>query len=268
VGNDNDISVTWAPWLARLRGRTRLVLTAASVIAVAFFFVSKAVVDESWEAIALAKVGKVRGEQIEPVAMAVERLNSAGFHEDLSQSGDDAETAAQLRRSFRARVTSSSLIELRVRGRSEEEARGFVSVVISRLQRAHAEIAEPAIALMQQRRSQLQARLSEWDTQFRAVSERLASVVRHPPSARRDGDIVVATLLHEQLRTQFHDLEAEIANLNRQLDTLQTMPTALVASPELRRIGAGLLADATRAALGLGLGLLFGILLGLTQPRR
>lgn len=269
--NESDKNGVWAPWLDALRPKKRLVLTAAVSFAVVFYIASKMLLREPWEAIALAKVGKVRGELIEPVAMAVDRLNSAGFLEELAispQDGGDAEALAQLRRSFRARVTSSSLIEIRVRGRNEHEARQFVTGVVATLQRAHAGLAEPAVALMERRRAQLQGRVKIWEAQFATVSEHLASLAGAPTKARREGDTLTATLLHEQFRSQLHDLEAEIATLDRQLDTSQTTPSALIAAPELRQIGVGWWADTIRAALGLGFGLVFAVLLALTIHRR
>jgi len=137
-----------------------------------------------WEASALIRVGQLGGTTIEPSLLVIDRIKNKSFQNDvlkgLGLSIDESnEIAKDFRDSLKAKLEKSDLISLTIRSADNEEAKRYMSAVISEVKNIHSKISAPTINRWQEElaaiEQELKLALAESERLVKSLDGREAS---------------------------------------------------------------------------------------------
>jgi len=196
----------------------------------------------SWYATAAVRPGvyakseprnEVAVTSVESVAAMLERVNSHSFRfEALSAAGlgDDVRLRRIMDREFSARVLpAAQLLEMRIGGRTAEEARRLLEALIMHLQAAHAKEIEPSVMHLERL---LAAKRDEQKALGRYVGELDPARVVEPGSLRRDfgANAAFASLYVSEAQARLPRIAQEIILIESSLASIARNKTEALGS--------------------------------------
>lgn len=194
------------------------------------------VMKPEWEASAAIQVGAVGTDQgkqlVEPVPRVIARMKLKAF-EDAVLGGlkvplsNDA-TARQYRKTLKAKaLPNTDLIEIKVRGRSPQEAQRLVEGTVAYLHDVHKAMAQPSIARMRQLLAQVDEELSRIKVE-RETALHTAGVSKAVQTSSRFTENVLRDNILIQRDRDVRLLEQTKAGYKEQLDAMRTYPTSYI----------------------------------------
>lgn len=205
-----------------------LLAVISAVVAVTFM-------KPQWEAKAAIRVGMVgqagqAGQAIEPSARIVERMKLKSFEDavlvQLGLLGEKTSEVALFRSGLKVKaLPNTDLIELKVRGYSQESAERFALATVGYLQHIHNEMSASTV----QRTKQLLAQVERELAQTRAEREKVLQIEslkdKVITEANFMGNIVLANIMLKR-DNELRGLELAKMSYEEQLDPMRTYPTS------------------------------------------
>ena len=228
---DDEISLLdlWQTLVRRKWWVLGLPLLAVIAAAVAVTFMKP-----QWEATAAIQIGAVgqAAQLIEPPARVVERMKLKSFEDavlaGLELSGQKTPEAKLFRSSLKVKaLPNTDLIEIKVRGYSQESARRSADATVSYLHRIHNGMAAPTV----QRMKQLLAQVEREIAQTKAEREKALKITglndKTNAEARFMENIVLANIMIQR-DSELRELEQTKMEYEEQLNPMRTYPTSYI----------------------------------------
>ena len=228
---DDEISLLdlWQTLVRRKWWVLGLPLLAVIAAAVAVTFMKP-----QWEATAAIRIGAVgqAAQLIEPPARVVERMKLKSFEDavlaGLELSGQKTPEAKLFRSSLKVKaLPNTDLIEIKVRGYSQESARRSADATVSYLHRIHNGMAAPTV----QRMKQLLAQVEREIAQTKAEREKALKITglndKTNAEARFMENIVLANIMIQR-DSELRELEQTKMEYEEQLNPMRTYPTSYI----------------------------------------
>jgi hypothetical protein len=228
--------------------------SAAAVLGGVMGFGVAFLLPPKWEAATLIRIGKVKGQLVEPVHAAVERIKLQPFQQRVAELADppnEGGKRATRMRSVKARaMPGTDLVEVKLRGPAQEDARAQAAAVVKALQEVHQQVSAPTVDHLQRhyeetRRQLDAARAAREDVLARLAAQRQTSDLLQP--------IVMSNILAHR-DTDIRALEQRLYMVEEALGPLLTYPTSAVDAIHT---------DPFPTVIQRMLGLVFGALAGL-----
>ncbi len=210
----------------------------AVTVACALAFVL--VVSPQWEATAVIQIGQVGQGAVglgrplvESPPRAIERMKLNAFRDavlaDLKIPSDEDNPEARLyRASLKLKLLpDTDLIELRVRGRSREDAEKWAQATVARLRDVHQELARPSIQRLEVQLMEVKQDLERTEAMRANLIEAASVKGRNGPGYRFAENVLLANILNSR-DAEIRHLRERMVGLQEQLSPARTYPTSLI----------------------------------------
>lgn len=225
---DDEISLLDL-WQILLRRKWWVI--GAPLLAVVAAAVAVTFMKPQWEATAAIRIGAV-GQVIEPSARVVARVNLKSFEDavlaSLGLSGQKTPEAKLFRSSLKVKaLPNTDLIEIKVRGYSQESAKRSTEATVDYLRRIHQGMAAPTVQRMKQLLAQVELEI----TQTRAEREKMLKIMDLKDKAITEASFMRTIVLGNsmvQRDNELRGLEQAKTGYEEQLDPMRTYPTSYI----------------------------------------
>lgn len=229
-----------------------------------------------WEAVLVGQVGQVGQQPIEPVVRVVGRIKQKSFQgEVLASMGiplDETNPKGKLYRdSIKIQILpNTDLIEIRVRGYSQDEAKHNAEATLNRLVRIHEQLAKPSIQRMTQQMERVTQQINDLREERESIKNTRSNKSKADTGSRFFDGIIQTNLL-VQMGGELRNLEQLRLTYEEQLSSLRTYPTSRIDSTYVSEKPAAprkALIVVSSGVLGLIAGMFAAFILNAIQARR
>lgn len=201
---------------------------APTLLAVIAAAVSVNFIKPQWEATTAIRIGMAE-QIIEPVPQVVERMKLKSFQDTvLARVGIEQQTleAELLRNSLKVRaLPNTDLVEIKVRGYSQESAKHLTKGVVDYMQHIHQEMAAPRMRRLEQLLTQVNEKIAQTQAEREKVLK-IENLKDRAVSEARFIENVVLANVRAQRDNELRELEQAKMKYEELLDPVRNYPTS------------------------------------------
>ena len=228
-----------------------------------------AVIQPLYQASVSLEAGKVAGEVIEDVSTMVDRLRSPSFILDVAKDVGDEQWAIQIRSGVGSQVlmaqaqkslsptTESKIVEVKVRARSPEYAKKIAENAIAKVIKRQDELSAQALEKIRFDLAVAKERLVKSEQDLAILNKTLAATAK---KEERSGQVALLTMIMAQKQSEILSLRQSVFSME-----ISLLPPLTQPARALEAIFVSLQPVSPNSALLLALGLVGGLLLGVTS---